>query len=71
MGTVIIGSNSVVVLHDDVEGLLNVGKEDVSVFDIDTELPLDSFVDLNGGFNVDVSALVSPVSHETDGDALR
>jgi hypothetical protein len=42
----------------------------VSVFDIDAELAFDGFVDLDGGFDVDVSAFVSPVGHEADGDAL-
>ena len=42
----------------------------MSVFDIDAELAFDGFVDLDGGFDVDVSAFVSPVGHEADGDAL-
>jgi hypothetical protein len=59
------------VLHDDVEGLFDVGNEYMSVLDIDAELAFDGFVDLDGGFDVDVSAFISPVGHEADGDTLR
>ncbi len=57
-------------LHDNVEGLLDVWDQNVSVLDVNAELSFDGLVDLNGGFDVNVSALISPVGHETYGDAL-
>lgn len=63
-------SYRIMMLHDDLEGGFDIGDEDVSVFDVDAELSFDGFVDLDGGFNVDVSSFVSPVGHEGDGDSL-
>lgn len=59
------------VLHNNLEGLFNIANQYVSVFDIDAELSLDSLVNLNGGFYIDVSSLISPVGHETEWHALK
>ena len=57
-------------LGNDVVGGLNIGDEQVSIFDIDPELPLECLVDVDAGLNVDVASFISPVGVERDGDVL-
>ena len=57
-------------LGNDVVGGLNIGNEQVSIFDIDAELSLECLVDVDTGLNVDVASFISPVGVERDGDAL-
>ena len=57
-------------LGNDVVGGLNIGDEQVSIFDIDAELPLECLVDVDAGLNVDVASFISPVGVERDGDVL-
>ncbi len=58
-------------LSDDIVGGLDVGDKNMPVPDFDSELPLDGFVDVDAGFDVDEASLVAPVSVEGDGHALR
>ena len=57
-------------LGNDVVGGLNIGNEQVSIFDIDAELSLECLVDVDAGLNVDVASFISPVGVERDWDAL-
>lgn len=58
------------VLGDNIKGALHVSYEDVAVLHLDSELLLQRFVHVDGGFDVCKAALVAPVSVEGDGDAL-
>lgn len=63
-------SYRIMMLHNDLESLLNIWNKDVSIFNINTELSFDGFMDLDWGFDINVSSFISPVGHETDWDAL-
>ena len=57
-------------LGDDVVGGFDVGDQDVPVFDVDAELLLEGFADVDAGLDVGESGLVSPVGVEGNGDSL-
>ena len=58
------------VLSDDVVGHFDVCNEDVLVFDIDAELFLQSFMDMDASLNINESSFISPVSFEGNGHSL-
>jgi hypothetical protein len=59
-----------VVLGNDVEGSLDVPDQHVPVADVDPELVLEGLMNVDTGFDVQETALVSPVRVEGDGHSL-
>ena len=57
-------------LCDYIEGSFDVRNEDVSVSDIDSELVLQSLMDMDAGRNIEVTSFVSPVSIERNRHSL-
>ena len=64
-------SERVVALSNNVVSCLNIGHQNMSVFNINSEFSLQSFIDMHTGFNIDVTSFVSPVSIEGDGYSLN
>lgn len=57
-------------LGNDIVGSFNVANQHVTISDINTELVLQSFVDMNTGFDVEVTSFVAPVSIEGERNSL-
>ena len=57
-------------LCDDIVGHLNVTYQNMSVSDVDSELSLQSLMDMDACIDVDEATFVSPVGVETYGDSL-
>lgn len=58
------------VLSDDIVSSLNVWYQNMSISDLNPELPLNSFMNMNTCLDIDVSSLIAPMSIERDRYAL-
>lgn len=57
-------------LSDNVICGFDVRNEDMAISYLDSELPLDCLMDMDTGFNIDESALITPMRVERDGYSL-
>ena len=60
----VCASNSIMMLGNNIVGSLNIGDENISILDVDTEFSFDGFMDLDGGLNINISSLIPKVSVE-------
>jgi len=57
-------------LIHNVEGSFDIGDQSLSILDLDSELFLESFMNLDWGLNICKATFVSPVGIESDWNTL-
>ena len=60
----VLGSNSIMMLSDNIVSCFNISDENISVLDINAEFSFDGFMDLDSSIDINIASLILPVGVE-------